>query len=281
MHQVSDASLAIAVHNAGAFPSLSIPNYISNGGFDQVAYLRDIRTYKDATGSNNLLLSVGGTLLLSNAVVNPFLDLGFQHIELFHWASAEPGWKSVIERARKLSGDWGVKFIFKISTGHVADHLDYPTMLLKGPEGAGRSADDSLPLSESFDFCRSELPSAKVIVSGGIYSAAQVTDYLNRGALAVAIGSLFAASKESCVSESVKAKIIASGVSDLQRKGERNLRGLFSSVVDGDNANLTRTLAMGVRDAGKGGVFMGSAIAHITEILPVREIVERLVGPPG
>jgi NAD(P)H-dependent flavin oxidoreductase YrpB (nitropropane dioxygenase family) len=281
MNQVSDAGLAIAVHNAGAFPSLSIPNYIKDNGFDMQAYTSELHAYKEATGSDNLLLSVGSRLLLSDAVIRPFLDLGFRHIELFHWASTEPGWKRVIERSRRLAGEMGVKFVFKISTGHVTETLDYPTVLLKGPEGAGRSADNAPPLPESFEFCRAHLPATNVIVSGGIWHADQVTDYLNHGALAVAVGSLFAASKESSVADSVKAQIIASASSDLQSKGGNNLRGLFSKVAEGDNANLTRTLAKGIRNAGDGGVFMGNAVDHITKILSVREIVERLVGSPG
>lgn len=281
MNQVSDAALAIAVHKAGAFPSLSIPNYIKNGAFDLDAYKRELRTYKEATGSDSLLLSIGSTLLLHDAVTRPFLDLGFRHIELFHWASTEPGWESVIDRSRRLADELGVKFVFKISTGHVTEALGYPTMLLKGPEGAGRSADDSPPLSESFEFCRANLPATKLIVSGGIHNSDQVTDYVNRGALAVAIGSLFAASRESAVSESVKLKIIASGAGDLQTKGERKLKGLFSNVAAGDNANLTRTLASGIRNADEGGIFMGSAVDHITEILSVQEIVNRLAGLPG
>ncbi len=280
MNQVSDVGLAIAVHNAGAFPSLSIPNYIKNGRFDTDAYKRELLVYKEATGSNNLLLSIGSVLLLHDAVILPFLDFGFRHIELFHWSSTEPGWKDVIDRSRRLAGEHGVRFVFKISTGHVTEALNYQTILLKGPEGAGRSTDDSPPLSESFEFCRNNLSSTNVIVSGGIYNSSQVTDFVNRGAIAVAIGSLFAASKESAVSESVKLKIIASSASDLQRKGERNLRGLFSNVVSGDNANLTRTLARGIRDVDDGGIFIGNAVDHITEILSVQEIVNRLVKPP-
>jgi len=226
MNQVSDAGLAIAVHHAGAFPSLSIPTYFKDDAFDMDAYKRELRVYKEATGSDQLLLSVGSALLLRDAVIRPFLDLGFRHVELFHWASAESSWKCVMDRSRRLADELGVKFIVKISTGHVTDTLDYQTMLLKGPEGAGRSADDSPPLSESFAFCRARLPATNLIVSGGIHGADQVSDYLSRGAVAVAIGSLFAASRESAVSESVKLKSIASGAGDLQSKGGPQAQGL-------------------------------------------------------
>lgn len=278
MNQVSDAALAIAVHEAGAFPSLSIPNYIRNGRFEDGAYERELRAYKDATGSDSLLLSVGGPALLHERVMRPFLELGFRHVELFHWESRAPDWPQILERSRQLSAELGVRFVFKISTGHVTAGLDYPTLLLKGPEGAGRSTEDAPPLADSFDFCRQHLPTTKLIVSGGFHGAEQVSDYLSRGALAVAIGSLFAASSESAVAEHVKRKIIASSSADLKRMGDSRLQGLYTKLVDGDDRNLTRTLASGIRDAGDGGVFIGRAIDHITEILPVREIVRRLVA---
>lgn len=278
MNQVSDARLAIAVHEAGAFPSLSIPNYIRNGRFEAQLYQRELQVYKEATGSDNLLLSVGSMLLLSDAVMKPFLDLGFRHVELFHWASTEAGWPAVLECSRRLSDEFGVRFLFKTSTGHLSKDLDYPAIVLKGPEGAGRSADESPPLDEAFNFCRAQLPRSRLIVSGGIATAGQVREYLDRGATAVAIGSLFAASRESSVSDEVKRKIVASSSAELQRAGATGLQGLFSNVAEGDNRNLTRTLAQGIRSADAGGIFMGRGIDKITEILSVREIVEGLVA---
>jgi NAD(P)H-dependent flavin oxidoreductase YrpB (nitropropane dioxygenase family) len=278
MNQVSDARLAIAVHEAGAFPSLSIPNYVRDGRFDLAGFRKELQAYKDATASDNLLLSVGSSLLLKDAVMRPFLDLGFRHVELFHWASTEPGWPAVLERSRRLAEAFGVRFVFKVSTGHVTKELDYPAIVLRGPEGAGRSAEDAPPLDEAFAFCRRQLPATKLIVSGGIATAAQVRDHLDRGAMAVAIGSLFAAARESSVSDEVKRKIVASTAADLRREGASHLQGLFTQVVDGDSRNLTRTLAAGVRHAGEGGIFMGRGIDQITEILPVREIVRRLAA---
>ncbi len=281
MNQVSDAALAIAVYEAGAFPSLSVANFIKDNVFSVQAYKNELSTYKDATGSDNLLLSIGARLLLQEAAVRPFLKLGFRHIELFHSASTEPIWKDVMALSHRLAGEHGVKFLFKVSTAHVAQARDYQTVLLKGPEGAGRLADDAPPLSPIFDLCRSDLPATNFIVSGGIHRADQVRDYMSRGALAVAIGSLFAASKESAVADSVKRKIIASSSRDLQTMGAHKLRGLFSSVQSDDDANLTKTLRRGMRDADRGGVFMGNAIDHITEVLSVQDIVNRLVARPG
>ena len=217
--------LAIAVQRAGAFPSLSIPNDINGDRFDLAKYRGELRTYKDATGSNNLLLSVGSSLLLQDAVMRPFLDLGFRRVELFHWRAGDADWRAVLERS-------------------------------------GR-----------------QLPATGLIVSGGIHSAAQVVDDVERGALAVAIGSLFAAARESAVADSVKQKIIASTAGDLQTHRAGHLKGLYARVLPGDNGNLTRTLAAGIRDAGAGGIFIGSAVDPITELLSVQQIVDRLVSP--
>lgn len=76
----------------------------------------------------------------------------------------------------------------------------------------------------------------------------------------------------------MKLKIIAFGAADLQRQGDHRLQGLFASVAGGDNQNLSKTLATGIRDARAGGIFMGSAIDHITEIRSVQDIVDSLVA---
>lgn len=277
MNQVSDVGLAVAVHRAGAFPSLSLPNYLRDGQLDLAAYRKDLLDYKHATGSDNLLLSVGSSLLLHDVVTRPFIELGFRHIELFHWAREQADWPAVLRRARTLAERHGVRVLFKISTGHVVPELDYAAIVLKGPEGAGRSADHAPPLDETFARCRETLPGTQIVVSGGIGTAEQVRDYVDAGAAAIAIGSLFAASRESCVADGVKAKIIASSKDDLQVQGANRLRGLYASLPERDTPNLTRSLAAGVRSADEGAVFMGSAVDHITEVLPVAEIVARLV----
>jgi NAD(P)H-dependent flavin oxidoreductase YrpB (nitropropane dioxygenase family) len=279
MNQVSDARLAIAVQRAGAFPSLSVANYVEGDRFDLKRFEAELSAFQDATGSSALLLSVGSQALLHDAILRPFLDRGFRHFELFHWAAGEPSWPRVRARAGELERCEGAKVLFKISTGHLRADLDYGTIVLKGPEGAGRSADDALPLDEAFVQCRRELPATAVVVSGGIHGPAQLHAYLERGALAAAIGSLFAASVESAVDDSVKRKIVAAGAADLERRGRHGLQGLYAGDTDAtDNANLTRTLKRGVRDAQAGGIFVGSAIEHITSILPVQAIVDHLVG---
>jgi NAD(P)H-dependent flavin oxidoreductase YrpB (nitropropane dioxygenase family) len=279
MNQVSDVALAIAVQRAGALPSLSIANCVRDGRFDADVYRQALTAYKDATGSAQLLLSVGGEMLLHDAVVAPFLDLGFRHIELFHWHAGDPHWPAVLARSRQLRDRHGVRFVFKVSTGHLDPTLDHETVLLKGPEGAGRSVDDALPLDQAFAWCRQAWPHTDLIVSGGIHGHAQVAHYLQAGAIGVSVGTLFAATRESSVSDEVKRKLVAAQARDLDVRGSARLRGLFASVVPDDSRNLTRTLARGVRRADEGGIFVGHAVDHITEILSVQQVVDRLTQP--
>lgn len=280
MNQVSDAALAIAVERAGAYPSLSLPSYMSGGRLDVATYRRDLQAYKDATGSPHLLLSVGSPKALTDTVLRPFFDLGFSRLELFHTAVTSEDGPELRARLDRLRSEHGARIVVKVSAGHLRERLPYEHIILKGPEGAGRSADNSPPLDQALAQCRQWLPNTTVVASGGIGTSAQVRQCLDAGAAAVAIGSLFAASRESRVTDEVKAKIIASESSQLQAIGPNRLRGLFASIASGDDSNLTHTLARGIRDPSAGAVYMGSAIDHITEVLPVADIVRRLMGLP-
>lgn len=278
MNQVSDARLAIAVHEAGAFPSLAVANYIQHNRFDQVRYVKELRSFKSATHSEALLLSAGGTTLLSDVVVAPFLELGFKHFEVFHWDHEKRFWPRILERVKSLQRDHGATVIFKVGTDVAGEDIPYPTIILKGPEGAGRAHEDALPLQSAFEHLSKQLPHTQIIASGGISQPHQVTDYLSRGALGVAVGTLFAASVESAIDWNVKQKIVAAHVKDLKRCGENRLRGIYSGVLPGDTANLTRSLSAGVKGLKSGALFLGEGVEQVTDILPVREIVRRLMG---
>lgn len=278
MNQVSDARLAIAIHEAGAFPSLAVANYIEGSRFNKAEYETALRQFKDATGSDGLLLSVGSSALTYDFVVEPFLEHGFRHFEIFHWDNSRQIWPRILERAAELEQSHGAKILFKVGTDADCADVPYSTVILKGPEGAGRSKEEAVPLSVAFEAFRNRLPNTKVIVSGGISRAEQVRDYVSKGALGVAIGTLFAASAESPIDTAVKQKIVAAHAEDLKTHGTHRLKGMYASVVPGDSGNLTRSLASGIRSPGAGAVFLGDGVDQITSILPVRDIVDRLIA---
>lgn len=278
MNQVSDVNLAIAVHNAGAFPSIIITNYLNENKLDTGLYSSELRRFKDATGSNLLLLSIGFKAILYDAVTEPFFNLGFKHIELFHHFSEDSGWQEILDRCKYLEDKYDAKIIFKVSTNNIDDETKYKTIILKGVEAAGRASPSPTPIKEKFIEYRSKFPHLDIIPCGGVYDNTQLKFFMDQGALAVGVGSLFAASEESCLSTESKMKIIKSSTRDITSGGTLNFKGLFSNIVDNDDINLTKSLSIGVRDPDNGCIYIGDAIDHITEILPIKVIVERLIN---
>jgi hypothetical protein len=152
------------------------------------------------------------------------------------------------------------------------------TVIFKGNEGAGRTDPEAGSLEDNFSRIRQMRPEVDIIPSGGIATAAQVRYYLDRGALAVGIGTLFAAAEESCISVDTKRKMIEATADSLERIGKFHHQGLVFSRLAADDANNTRSLELGISHANVGAVFAGKGIVHVKEILPVRAIVAMLVG---
>lgn len=58
MNKVSTLPLAIASHDAGIFPSISGFNYYPGGKIKIDFFKRDLEIFNNATGTNNLIVSV-------------------------------------------------------------------------------------------------------------------------------------------------------------------------------------------------------------------------------
>lgn len=274
MNQVSDIDLALAVDEAGVFPSISIFNYFRNGTVDISFYKKELRRFNEKS-NNYLMTSVTPEMFLENSVMSPFLEIGYKHVEIYHNRPIDDDiWKNVSYQSKIMKDKFDTKIIFKIGT---LKQVDSNIVILKGIEGAGRKNLKSRPIKESFFEFRSKFPDLLVIPSGGIYESAQIKHFMDNGALAVGIGSLFAVSKESKISTDVKRKILESTISELTVQGSLNLQGLFFQVLKDDDNNFTKSLNLGIKNKEKGCVFMGHAIDHITEILSVKDIVDNLL----
>lgn len=274
MNQVSDIDLAIAVQKAGGVPSLSLFNFFKNNQFDFESYKNELIRYKKATDSDILLLSVGGPLLLNKQIIDLYCELGFKHIELYHWLRTERLWPHIMERVKELR-DKNVNIIYKMSTGQLKEFESYENIILKGPDGAGRIVEDAMSLDDGFKYCKTNCK-ANLIPSGGIYSRQQVKDYLDNGAVAIGIGSLFAVSKESSISNDVKIKIINSTQNDLSLNGPLKHRGLLANLSDNDDINLTESLRRGIDDPNNGVIYIGKVIDYINDVLTVEQIIKNL-----
>ncbi len=277
MNRVSDVALAVAVHKAGAFPSISSFNFYRDGALDCRWLETELDRFCDVTGSSDVLLSLSPADFLTKRMEMLLARRRFRFVELFNWHSDETAWNEVKARIAFLRRWHEVRTIFKIHRASDAIDLDLPTIVFKGNEGAGRTVPDAGSLEENFQLLRRARPAMGVIPSGGISTADEVRRYIGQGALAVGIGTLFAASEESCISRETKQRMIEAGAADIRRFGRFNHRGLMFGGVGADDDNNTRSLLHGIADPAAGSVFVGGGIDRVTAILPVREIVAMLV----
>lgn len=274
MNGVSDGDLATAVSNAGAFPSISVFNYYQNKSIVLDYLNKDLQKFSDATGHSNILISMHWEDFLKIETLELLLKNEIKFIELFIRPLNNELWEVLsnkISEVRKL----GMKIFFK--TAKLLPVSEFDAIILKGPNGAGRTFFDGNDLQTSFDNFSKTVGSDKIIPSGGIGNYNDTQYFLNQGALAVGIGTLIAASEESKVSLETKKRIIESTSKDIVNIGPLNCRGLLFSLVDKDDDNNSRSLREGIKGTESGCIYVGNGIDYINEILPVKTIIERLI----
>lgn len=281
MNGASDLSLALAVNEAGAMPSLLLKvrdkdNRIMLDTADQA-----LIQYKQQTGHTNVVLSVNHEDILEPGFVTWLDRVRPSHIELlgyemdFHQCCYDPRWVVMISRIRKFA-----KIMARCSK--IMKPPDWADGLcIKGRESAGFSSQSSVG-----DITKQQLsdwPHLAIIPYGGVGTAQQVKNYLDMGAAAVACGSVFAASKESCLDIRVKQKIVEATIDDLvtfPETGQRALiLGSYESVIkDSSDYNRSRSLREGIRGDGTvGHIYLGESVQYITSIRSVKDIVDDLV----
>jgi NAD(P)H-dependent flavin oxidoreductase YrpB (nitropropane dioxygenase family) len=263
MNQVSDIKLSKAVRHSGGIPSLSIYNYRNN--FQGL--LADLEDYKKEFNDLKLFLSLGDAELKIPAVLDLVLKSKIEFIELIlDGAEIYTELESIVNNGTRV-------FVKCLSLKGVIPGIT--GVIIKGDEGAGRGSRD---LDTLFQQIKTHYPDLEIIVSGGIGTYAQVKYYMDRGALAVSIGTLFAVAEESKISLETKLKIINATRTDIKQfeTGAQQNALIFSSI-DGDDHNHTAGLHTGIHNPTAGHVFVGTAIDHITEIKPVAEIIKCLM----
>lgn len=279
MNGVSDLNLALAVHEAGAMPSLMV-------GGDNRAEQIDValKEFVRSTGSSNIVLNLNYQDLINASIVKLVRHYKVSHLELFG-ALDSSGMTTRQEFDHVMSDPLycnGLKFIQSISKTiiRILSPTDKDSAVsayaLKGSDSAGFTG--KLSVSELFDRQAHQTPLMPLIPYGGIGTAKQVADYINRGAAAVAVGTLFAAASESCLAESVKQQMVASSSQSLTKfdtSQQALILGPRETVIDDSTPNRQTSLEAGI--AGKGGlVYAGPAIDHVTEIRTVKQVVDYL-----
>ena len=279
MNKVSDVNLAIAVRKAGAIPSLSIFNYFSAVDHISDSILRSaLCRYKSATGDCNILLSISEAELIDKRFQKVIIEEQVRLIELIPNSLDEAPFSQFHRDQLTLAIDeirsnGTLVFVKVLAIEDVMDDID--GVILKGSEGAGRGTTN---LEILFEKVRNKFIDLPIIVSGGIGTSAQVKWFIDNGALAVGIGTLFAASLESRVSYETKLKMVEATADSITKLGTGAVQNaLIFSSTENDSFNNTKGLIAGIKSPNTGHVFVGTGVDQITGILPVEEIIQNLV----
>lgn len=287
MNQVSDANLAIAVREAGALPSISIFNYADHDNtVDYLLLEEELTKYTTTTGDGLLVLSVDPTVI-NIRLVELLHKYSISHIELIpNYEHIKKPWlRSVLEHNLLKIQALGTKIILKvvaypedIQYWSVWNNKQVDMMCIKGPLGAGRVAEsdtDLVGLTKQA-VARFDIP---VIAVGGISSSEQVNMLLEAGAVAVSVGTLFAASTESCLSTEAKQKLVSASYNDLSQLPTIDLSQNALVITDTDptdTVNNSVGLIHGVKTGTTGHIFAGKSVDSITQIDSVKNIIDRL-----
>jgi NAD(P)H-dependent flavin oxidoreductase YrpB (nitropropane dioxygenase family) len=270
MNQISDINLAIAVRKAGGLPSLSVFNYAK-----KIEIIKnDIISYRKEFNDAKLLFSLGIPQLLNQNIVDIILTYKIEFIELIPDDKKEillhRDIIDHVEPTLQLLKNNGVKIFEKCITKNTV-YKNIDGVILKSKDGGGRG---ELSLEDLFNNHIGKYP---IIVSGGIGTAEQVKHYISSGAIAVGIGTLLAASKESKLSEQTKLKMVEANSEDIRQfsKGVKQNALIFNEVED-DDYNHTLGIKSEVQNPGTGHVFAGKAIDHVNSIQSVSEIINNL-----
>lgn len=271
MNQVSNLDLALAVTRAGGLASLSLFNYYSDL-LDYTSFETDLDSFINQTGHCNLLVSMGPREFFDNKIIELLISRKVSVVELLEQISEE-----LLEKLQRQVDQLrsnGVQVLMKVFTPRVLLNVD--GVILKGPDGAGRANLEKGTLEELFIKTKRKYPEHFIIVSGGIATGKQIKEYLALGADMVAVGTVFAATKESPISLESKQAMVNSNADMLSRLSATNQLGLVFSHVAIDDANHTQSLIKGIASPTEGHIFAGKGIDYITEILSVDDVMKNL-----
>lgn len=278
MNQVSDLRLALAAYDAGIVPSLVLND--PKLGLKQLE--QDLLGFSTHAGNCNLILALTPKSFTPE-LVKLILKYKVSYLELFE--NIEEKHLPVIKILRKNN----VKIIEKYLTAKSKPVDDVTESLidvtayidaihLKGPEGASRVIDTGETLMQRFEIIRKKYPNMGIIVAGGISTSAEIKKFIDAGAMAVSMGTVFALSTESPINHKKKEALINSTFNNIEKVKAGNMYQnavVFTATLDTDENN-TVGLILGRDSADEGLIFVGKGIDNIKSIKSVSTIVKEL-----
>lgn len=295
MNKVSDVDLAIAVYQAGGFPSLSAYNFRFNGTLNYHLLKSALEKFKIDTGSTDILLSISSNEIKKLEFLELASKMLFSKVELIceditlkgiELDSNQIAYFKNLESEVKFLKDLKIKIVLKSLTKFLIRELYinfqnkiFDAFIIKGPDAAGTVVDINPKRSLENDIIelKNLYPDIILIASGGIGKSSDVKKYLDIGADSVAVGTLFAMSKESVVSNESKNFILQNKNIKIEKFENSNQRAIIFSKIENDDFNHTNSLIKGISNPEQGHIFIGNGISEVNEILSVKEIMQSLI----
>ena len=272
MNQVSNAKFAVDCHNVGIYPSISLFNYTTLKDF-----LLDVSYFKEKTGTTNFLFSLNFSDFENKQIQNTIDKLDIKNIELiFNFHNSNEIFSNIKNELKKRQN-----IVFYLKTMSITDlrfNEYFNGFILKGNNSAGIIGKNKI--ESIFLYTKKTYPDKFIIPSGGIENKNQIKYFMDNGAAAVGIGTLFALSEESPIPKESKLAMINKKRS-IMINSINHKKGaiVFSKIKNGNNDhNNTESLILGITSGGKKGhIYAGTAIESIKEIKPLKQIVEELI----
>jgi enoyl-[acyl-carrier protein] reductase II len=277
MNGVSDLNLALAVHSAGAMPSLMILAQDRSDRLDQA-----LKEFVKCIGNANIVLHLDHADLTNLSIMKLVNQYKVSHVELlgaldtqgmttkqeFDHVMLNPVYASGLKFVQSTSKTI-IRILSPSQSSNVAGYA------LKGNNAAGFGG--KLSVSDLFDQQIQNTPHMPLIPYGGIGTPNDVADYMRRGAAGVAVGTLFAATKESCIADSTKQQMVMASAGSLTKFDTSQQALVLGNVAHDNTPNRQASLNQGL--AGQGGlVYAGPAIDYVTEIRTVQQVVDYLTS---
>ena len=286
MNGGSDLGLAIACRKAGIFPSICFPrNGERKDGESTTPFIDHQLTLY---GSNQINVGVMSLHNCSNKLlIDVLLKYKISHLEI--WSEIDVDSIRYNKIGKERSKELAIKNIDRLKNNgtkilrrakNVTTTI-HDAICVKGSDTAGH-CNQNMTTKDLFLAQKSATPFVPVIPYGGIGTSSQVKEYMELGAECVAVGTLLAASKESCLSDELKKTMIQVNSLCVERLPDTDQNALVlgnkEEVFNSPSRNRQESLIDGLYGDGRTGhIYAGKSIDHVTAIRSVKEIVKELV----
>ena len=276
MNYVSDVNLAVAVHKAGGMPSLFLESNRLDLKLDTLS--NELDEFKSRTNSDKVIVTIPNETMIY--AMKMLVEKQVKFVELIGGYGRED--ENLVYNLVQYLRKRGTKVMFKQPPAgyYLLPYLD--AVSLKGVEAAGAVSNEDLKSLETVVHKFKEVnPHIPIIATGGVATKKQIDTLLKLGAMAVGIGTLFAASAESRVSDATKQLMIDTSQSEIHGNAHNSFIikhryiKLPTPYTGLDDNNKSNSLQYGI--AGEGGhIYAGTGVSEIKEILTVEQIINRL-----